>query len=204
MKKTSLLILSILFVQLSFGQSNEKRFTIIGSPQISWMSTDNNLISKSSALFGYNFGLIFDNFLGENYALSTGVIVNGVGGKFKIKDEILKSEIVNTYKLKYLEIPVGLKLRSADFRQINIYGELGFSPQIRMSAVDILNNSLNKEIRLLDLSYYLGGGIEYSINSRNALLLGLRFNNGLVDITKDDTKDKTILNRISVNCGFIF
>ncbi len=204
MKKISLLLFSLLFIQVLVGQNSEKRFTFFGSPQVSWMSTDNKNIDGSSALFGYNFGLIFDNFFGDSYALSTGLIINDVGGKFKQKEILTGSEIVNTYNLKYFEIPIGLKLRSADFRQINIYGELGFSPQIKMKAVDKLNNSISKDIRFLDLSYYLGGGIEYSINSRNAIMLGLRFNNGIIDITKDNDKDKTVLNRIALNCGFIF
>lgn len=205
MKKIFLIaILSFLLFKPSFSQNkDDNRFSLVVSPVVSWMRTDNPTIDGTSAITGINFGVIYDKFFGDNYAISTGVSIVNTGGKLKhFANESSAAQIVDTYKLRYLEIPIGLKLRSADFRQINIYADLGVAPQFKMKAVDKKNNSWKNDIRHVDLSYYLGGGIEYSLNSKNALLLGARFNNGLLDITK--VKDRTILNRLSFNLGFIF
>lgn len=202
MKKTVLIIAVALFSQLAFSQyPGTKRFTLAVSPTISWMKSDHEYVAKASSTAGYNFGVIMDSFFGENYAFTTGLLINTTGGKLKYGP----TEIQETYKLKYIEIPLGLKLRSEDLRRINIYGRFGLSPQINIQAHNKSNKSISGEVRLFDLSYHLGGGVEYAINSKNAFMFGLLFNNGFTDVTKrDNFEDKTILNRLTFEFGFIF
>jgi opacity protein-like surface antigen len=149
---------------------------------------------------------MIDNFLCENYVSTTGLTINTTGGKLNYQYTDDEEENYNqTYQLKYLEIPLGLKLRSADLRRMNIYGRFGLSPQINIQANDNNDKSISDEIRLFELGYHLGGGIEYAINSSNALMFGLLFNNGFTDITKNkDFDDKAILNRFVFEIGFIF
>ncbi len=202
MKKIVLIIVVALFSQLIYSQNaGNKRFTLTISPTVSWMKPDHEDVKKASSMAGYNFGVIMDNFFGDNYAFSTGLLINTTGGKLKYGP----TEIHETYKLKYIEIPLGLKLRSEDLRRINIYGRFGLSPQINIQAHNKSNKSISDEVRLFDLSYHLGGGVEYAINSKNAFMFGLLFNNGFTDITKHSGfEDKTILNRLTFEFGFIF
>jgi hypothetical protein len=100
---------------------------------------------------------------------------------------------------------MGLRLRSGDLHRTNIYGRFGLSPQINIKASDSNGDNIDYEVKVFDLGYHLGGGIEYSLGGRNALMFGLIFNNGFVDITKKEHfDDKAILNRLTFEFGFIF
>lgn len=202
MKKTILIIAAVLLSHLAYGQlAGNNRFTLTVSPNISWMKSDHDKVKNASSIAGYNFGIFYDNFFGNNYAFTTGLLINTTGGKLNYTAEGSST----SYKLKYIEIPLGLKLRSEDLRRMNIYGRFGLSPQINIQAHDKNSKSINDEVRLIDLSYHLGGGIEYAINSKNALMFGLLFNNGFTDTTKNSNfKDKTVLNSVTFEFGFIF
>ncbi len=211
MKKTLLYIFLLITTPLLMAQNaGETRFSFILTPQISWVKSDHQDIDNKGSHFGYNFGIIMDRFFSDNYAFTTGLTINTTGGKLAYPS-IMTGETLNfaamsqTYKLKYIEIPLGLKLRSEDMHRTNIYGRFGLSPQINIQAKNNGGSSINKEVRLLDLGYHLGGGIEYSLGGRNALILGVLFNNGFMDITDHDHfDDKAILNRLVFEFGFIF
>ena len=213
--KKPIVVLITLILSCNFIKSQERghtRISLVLEPVISWMKSDyqslmkyNNATSKG-ALPGYNFGIKIDHFFGDNYAFATGLTVNTAGGKigYPPQSEMMPYEI-QTYRLKHIEIPLGLRLRSSDFHRFNIYGRFGLSPQFNIKASDRDGNTIRSEIRLFDLSYHLGGGVEYSLGGRNALMAGVIFNNGFVDITKKDGfEDKTIMNRFTLEFGFIF
>ena len=87
----------------------------------------------------------------------------------------------------------------------NFYGRFGLSQQINIKAVDSNGKDISDQVRVFDLGYHLGAGIEYSVGSRNALMFGLLFNNGFADVTKKNGfEDKAIQNRFVFEFGFIF
>ena len=212
-KPIVVLILLIVSGNLIIGQERgNTRISLVLEPVISWMKSDYVLPDKrygatsKGVLPGYNFGIKIDHFFGENYAFATGLTVNTAGGKifYPLIDGVIPG-INHTYRLKHIEIPLGLRLRSDDFHRINIYGRFGLSPQFNIKASDRDGNTIRDEIKFFDLSYHLGGGVEYSLGGRNALMIGLIFNNGFVDITKNrDFEDKAIMNRFTLEFGFIF
>jgi hypothetical protein len=212
MKKTLLfaIILYITTPLLMAQNAGDTRFSFILTPQISWVKSDHQDIDNKGSHFGYNFGLIMDRFFSDNYAFTTGLTINTTGGKLaypsKMTGETVDFEAMSqSYQLKYIEIPLGLKLRSEDMHRTNIYGRFGLSPQINIQAKDKSGSSISDEVRLFDLGYHLGAGIEYSLGGRNALILGLLFNNGFMDVTDHDQfDDKAILNRLVFEFGFIF
>jgi hypothetical protein len=170
------------------------------------MKSDMDKVDNGGSKMGYNFGLLVDYFFGDNYAITSGLTINTTGGKL----EYLSSgnntvEARQRYNLRYIEIPMGLKLRSEDLKRMNIYGRFGLSPQLNIMAKDNDDNGISDEVKLLDLGYHIGGGIEYSVGGKNALVFGLLFNNGFMDTTKrNGYNDKAILNRLVFEFGFIF
>ncbi|MDR2928586.1 MAG: PorT family protein [Cytophagaceae bacterium] len=206
--RTSIVIL-IFITTLSFaGSAQEKghtRFSLRVEPVLSWMKSDMENVSSKGSLPGYNLGLGIDHFFGDNYAFATGLTINTTGGKlyYPVVGDI--PAFTQTYRLKHIEVPLGLKLRSGDLYRINIYGRFGLSPQINIKASDEHSQKLNSEVRLLELGYHLGGGIEYSLGGKNALIFGLLFNSGFTDVTKrSGFDDKATLSRINFEIGFIF
>ena len=202
---------NLIITTLNYCQEKgQNRISLVLEPAISWMKSDYQGSTSPGILPGYNFGIKIDHFFGDNYAFATGLTVNTAGGKIgypeKSKTDYSRKSInIQTYRLKHIEIPLGLRLRSGDLRRINIYGRFGLSPQINIKASDNKGVSMDNEIKPFDLGYHLGGGIEYSLGGRNALMFGLIFNNGFVDITKKNGyADKAILNRLTFEFGFIF
>lgn len=203
-------IFLLLFITLFYGaihaqEKGHTRFSFVLNPQISWLNSDHEHINGKGSLPGYNFGVIIDRFFGDNYAFCTGFTINTNGGKLNYPMVGDKPAYTQTYRLKYIEIPLGLKLRSEDIRRTNFYGRFGLSPQINIKAVDGNEKSISSGVKFFDLGYHLGAGIEYSLGGRNALMFGLLFNNGFVDVTKKSGfEDKSIHNRVVFEFGFIF
>jgi hypothetical protein len=202
MKKT--IFISIFYLTITIlnycQEKGQNRISLVIEPVLSWIKSDEPGTESKGILPGYNFGIKIDHFFGDNYAFATGLTVNTAGGKISYPEMPIQ-----TYLLKHIEIPLGLRLRSGDMYRINIYGRFGLSPQVNIKATNSHGNNIGNEIRLFDLGYHLGGGIEYSLGGRNALIFGLIFNNGFVDITKiKNLDDKAILNRLIVEFGFIF
>lgn len=206
MQKSTIILVFLLLTGYAAAQSTgDTRFTFVLSPQISWMKSDMDRVNNGGSKMGYNFGLLVDYFFGDNYAITSGLTINTTGGKL----EYLSSgnntvEARQRYNLRYIEIPMGLKLRSEDLKRMNIYGRFGLSPQLNIMAKDNDDNGISDEVKLLDLGYHIGGGIEYSVGGKNALVFGLLFNNGFMDITSSSYHDKAILNRLVFEFGFIF
>jgi hypothetical protein len=209
------IVLSIALIMLMLSsvrgqEANSIRLSFVVEPQFSWLNSDIDGVESRGSLGGYNFGIVLDRFFAENYAFSTGLTINSTGGKLKytgIPGEDIPQENIDDkdYKLRYLEIPLGLKLRSNDFRRFNIYGRFGLTPQINIEAKDGDDNSISEEVRLFDLGYHLGGGMEYSIGGSNALMFGLVYHNGFSDVTDEPYfDDKTTLSRLVFEIGFIF
>lgn len=207
MQKSTIILVFLLLTGYAAAQSTgDTRFTLVLSPQISWMKSDMDKVDNSGSKMGYNFGLLVDYFFGDNYAITSGLTINTTGGKLKYLSSGNNTvEARQRYNLRYIEIPMGLKLRSEDMKRMNIYGRFGLSPQLNIMAKDNNSKGISDEVRLLDLGYHIGGGIEYSVGGKNALVFGLLFNNGFMDTTKrNGYNDKAILNRLVFEFGFIF
>ncbi|PZX20775.1 outer membrane protein with beta-barrel domain [Breznakibacter xylanolyticus] len=208
-----LMVVLLLAAENLSAQVDQKyRIGMVFTPQISWLKTDNNSADNGSGLFGYNFGVSVDRFFTPNYAINTGLTINTTGGVLTYGQGLLmnigdKTELLKkvTYRLKYIEVPVALKLRTNDFGRLAYYGVFGMSAQIGIKSTDGNDNEISDYVRDLNTAYHFGGGAEYSLGGSTYLLFGLQFHNGLNDITKHpDFRDKAILNRLVFNMGLIF
>jgi len=108
------------------------------------------------------------------------------------------------YRLKYLEVPLLLKLQTNDFQRSSFYGVFGISNQFNIKTNDGSGDNINDEVKFLNFGYKFGGGMKYSIGGDAYLKFGLTYNQGLSDVTSNSVKDKTTLNRLVFNFGVIF
>ncbi len=214
MKKKCFIVMIFSLLMLDvYGQSEKgNRFSILFSPQLSWMKSDHNAVNSNGNAFGYDFGIVYDRFFDKNYAFSMGIVINTTGGKLTYRDGVLANvggeliEVIDLdYKLKYVEIPFGLKLMTKDFRRTRYYTEMGMFMQFNIKARNENDKSLNEEVNLFDMGYHLGGGIEYSVGGDTYLLFGLKYSSGFVDVTDNNTiSDKTNLQRLEFRFGIVF
>ncbi len=216
------IFLLLLVIPLHLGKTQGIQFGIFFDPQVTWMSSDNNEITSNGSRVGFNFGLTFHNFFTENYAFSTGISLNFAGGKLRHKDSTFfrVQEMVDTllpgttitYKLQYLNIPIGLTLKTNEIGYMTYFAQLGFDLQFNLKAAGDESNGfederINEEVNLFNLGYHFGIGLEYSLGGNTCLVVGLRFNQSLIDVTKDfgnQPEDRVVLNTIALRLGVNF
>jgi len=201
MKKLILTLVVLTLFAKAFAQSDYQKIRLgfMLSPQISWIKSDSKEIESGGGLAGYNFGIFMDRFFAPNYAFATGLTINTTGGILKYND------VSTTYRLKYIDIPWGLKLKTSDSKRTVFYGQFGLNTQFNIKAVDGDGNNESDNIGFFDMGYHFGGGIEYGLGGSNYLMFGAQYNNGFIDITTmDGVSDNANLNRLVFQIGLIF
>ncbi len=205
------LLSTVAIAQTKSGRDSDYRFAFVLNPQVSWLKSDHSDVEANGNLMGYNFGIVMDKFFAKNYALSTGLTINTTGGKLKYKNGIgnfpvgTPASTTLEYRLKYLEVPLSIKLQTNDFQRASYYGVFGLSGQANIKTNDGSGKSINDEVRMFNFGYQFGGGMQYSIGGDAYLMLGLTYNQGLSDVTSNKTiDDKANLNRLVFNFGVIF
>jgi len=201
------------------GKAQEVKFGIRLDPQLNWFSATGDIVENTHNRFGFNGGLVIDKYFAENYAFSTGLSLSTAGAGVTYTDSLqltFSSESRDipgatklTYKLQYLEVPLGIKLRTREFGYTTFFAQMGLTAQInvksRVESKSLFSKELDAsdEINLLDMGYHFGGGIEYSLGGNTAIAVGLIFKNGFTDVTKLSA-DKVTLNTLSLRIGVMF
>jgi hypothetical protein len=220
MKQLILLLLILAGSLAGFGQKSI-RLSFTGSPSANWMVTNNKVADHGKLTFGYDFGLNADFYFTEDqrYSLLSGILITNTGGElsyqndseFKFSGETLPASSTIRYRLRYVEIPLSLKLKTSQFRRICYWGQLGLTGMVNIgSKGDSDNGTLNKtnlndEINLFNLDMNLGAGIDFDLSGSNSITAGIIFQNGLIDVTTNNTfSDKTIINSLKMKIGLNF
>ena len=215
-----LLIITFLGAILSLNaQTTRVKFNVEVDPQFAWFSSDEETAEPDGSIFHVHAGLNMDFYFAENYAFVLGVGINNVGGnllyadstEFSSKEEILLVEPNQSVKLnlQYVDIPIGLKLKTEELGYATYFIQLGFNPMINLNAkASSEDASFDKEdvresINLFCLGYHVGIGVEYKLGGSTAVIGGLRWSSGLTDVTDNDRANVS-LNAISINLGVLF
>jgi len=196
-------------------------FSVFFEPQMSWLAPDVKSISRDELKAGFNTGLIMDKYFTENYAFSTGISIWNTGGSllyidstgfdFNYGRQPLLANSVMSYRLQYINIPLGLKLNSNEIGYIRFFAHPGINTHINIKAsADVLSDDMSYEsenisdaIHKMSMSYFIGAGIEYSLGGNTALILGVYYQSGFLDIIK--TKDyKVTISSVSLRLGVRF
>ena len=124
--------------------------------------------------------------------------------------------------MKYIEIPLTLKLKTNEIGSLTYFFQIGVSPGVNISAKKSFESNTqttvggtirnkpgsedgienNKEINNFNLSMVIGGGVEYAISGETILLGGIQFNNGLSDAFDGNPKVNT--NYLALTLGVLF
>ncbi|WP_430971790.1 outer membrane beta-barrel protein [Sunxiuqinia rutila] len=216
-----LLLLLFLISQSAFSQrAMDLSFT--GSPSINWFSSDTEGVESGKVAMGFDYGVNADFYFdAENkYAISTGLIVNNVGAKLsyynpmgdiQFAGESFASGTSFRYRLKYVEVPLMIKLHTSQFQRWSYWGQFGFSSFVNIQAKGDSSDGrfdkhkINDEVKLFNLALNIGIGSNFDLGGDNAIALGLVYKNGFMDVTSNDQfEDKTTLNSLVLKLGLIF
>jgi hypothetical protein len=165
----------------------------------------------------------------ENYILATGITITVSGGNLVYTDSLslqypdsILRDTEAKFKLQYLNLPVVFKMRTNQIGKFKYYGALGLIMAFRIKArvdaetggVKIFENEnivKNKDqtggtfkSNVFDMSLHVEGGIEFPFSEKTALVAGLFYRNGFVNVLKDNDEDKISLNNLGLRIGVLF
>lgn len=201
------------------AQVNPVRFNIELDPQFAWFNSDEEAVDPDGSIFHLHTGLNMDYFFAQNYAFVLGVGLNNLGGnlhyadstEFSSKGEILLVEPDQSVKLnlQYIDIPVGLKLKTEELGYTTFFLQLGFNPMININSkatsdeASFTKEDVRESVHIFYLGYHVGLGVEYKLAGNTALIGGLRWASGLTDVTDND-RSNVKLNALAIHLGVLF
>ncbi len=221
MKKLLLALGLFIFCQeLVSAQDKSFRFGVQASPSWSWLNTADKRLDGSGSNWGMKLGLMGEFYFAPNYAITTGLgfgfnqggtIQNNYPLASLWKDSDLSDEKYRVvgqdaklhYRLRYIEIPFGLKLRggSGEDNPLKYYAEipvftLGFVTKalgdIRGTDNNTEDEDIRKDVKGISLAWGLGAGAEYEFASHTTVIAGLAFQQQFTDMTGTGRVQKTI------------
>ena len=227
MKKNIVLIIVLIFFTSALnaqGRIKPFNFTFRMGPNLSWLKSNSESVSNDGSIVGFSWGALCEFPVQENYSFVTGFNINFAGGKIDysgLKQGL--AVIVNEkYSVKYLEVPLMLKIKTNEVDGILFYGQIGLGTSFRLNSE--INRSfqdpassvyITPEIKNGDNltsfvreSLLIGIGAQVPLQDNLKIFGGLNFDNGFTDILKkgpyNGSDPKVISNFVELNIGLYF
>lgn len=182
------------------GEERSFRLGLQMSPHISWLSPNSSEYKNSGSKLGVAYGLSTEFFLTKNYLFSTGFMISALGGKVAYEGIYednngvnVASAVEQSYAIKYIEIPLTLKLRTNQIGYMTYYGNFGLKTGVKFQSTsdftyaDINNKpkvegvNTSSDIFFVNAYLVVGAGVEYNISGNTNLMLGITYNNGFIN-----------------------
>ncbi len=215
----------------TMAQTKPFRFGIKVTPNVGWLKPHTDDYESEGAAMGFGWGFISDISLTDNYFFTTGFDMEWDASALSYPDK--KEGIDETgvltrdYKLRYIDIPLSLKMKTDKFDKFNYFGQLGMKVGFRIGSKsndafaytdqdgqkiinETENENINEDINLVRAAILFGAGAEYSLAESTSLMVSIAYLNGITNIlngTNDvDTqlKERAIFNSFQLNIGIIF
>lgn len=209
----------LLVLTASAYTQNRMRFSVHVDPQFSWFNSDEEEVSPGGSILHIRTGLQMDSYFDRNYAFVLGFGVNNMGGKLLYADSTLFTAGGDSlvalpgqtvkHRLQYLEVPLGLKLKTEELGYVTLFLQAGFNPMVNINAFASTDDevfdreNIRDDINLFQLGYFAGAGVEYRLGGNTAVIGGIRWSDGLTDVTGNDRANVT-LNSLTVHLGILF
>ncbi|MEO6189643.1 MAG: outer membrane beta-barrel protein [Saprospiraceae bacterium] len=222
---------------MAFSQSDRFKASLLVGPSITWMTSDDKFISTESNRFGFKIHVQGEYLFNSRYSFTAGLGLSLLqGGKLGYqkggnlwsetslslpKGDSLPNGVSLSYRVNYLDIPFGFKMRTVQYGKFRFYAHLPeFSIAIRTGAKgDIIGSgvassdeNIKHQILFINFGWGLGIGTEYELKDEFNLLFGVRFFQSLNDVTdnsgtyfdgsKQNSKDK--INALDFRIGLVF
>jgi hypothetical protein len=217
MQKYGLSLIILAFSSQIFSQ--KLSFSVVVDPMITWMKTNEKNIQRDGFNFGYNIGLVMDKYFTDDYAISTGLNILNTGGTLHYLDSMdfdfgsgrdtLPGGTTVKYNLQYITIPFSIKLNSTEIGYTTMFAHLGINNHINIRStadvpsLDISEEDIKNEINMFLMSFFIGGGAEFSFGGNFAVLGGIYLTGAIWDLTTN--KDyRAYINMISLRLGVKF
>ncbi len=206
--KITLVLLLTLVTYAANAQFPPYYFGLKAAPQISWIRPNADNYEGAGAKIGFAWGFIAEFNFTEAHSIATGFNMQFNGGKLKFPavQGGDTGTMIREYSLKYIEIPLTLKMRTNDINGMRYFGRIGLGTAFNIGAKKtdeftpkggstITSDKSNyNDVALLRESLIVGLGAEYEIKEGPKLGAELTFNNGFTNIFNGKNTFDTGLN----------
>lgn len=230
MRKT-LLIISFVAIIVMGGnaQTGDGRFGIKIGPSLAWASSGSTAVENNGVGLGYNVGLVYEHYLSDHIAVSSGVTFNALRMKYTFTDrrfvddflEKTNVPVMRRVKSMNFEIPIKVKLKFDVVDSFQAYveagGGLGFNSKdlcrddytfywVTSSGESYID--CTNQYRLLQLSMIFGLGTEFELNRNLSAFAQLTFDhsfsNAFVSSLEKQTGSVLRNNFVGLEFGILF
>lgn len=218
MKKIIFAILFLFYGPGLFAQEGPMpygfRLGLTAHPNFGFGKAENG---KGNGLaLGFSYGLLGDFNFAENYSFSTGLTITTMNTKVvELKTDATAlpvtafGEVRNKYMMQYIELPVSIKLKTANINGVRWYGQFGIANDVRIGAkmdsksatTAVKDVPAKDDTRFYRAGVIIGGGGEFELNGKTSLMLGLTLNNGFTNISKSGNVRN---HNVGLNVGVFF
>lgn len=226
MKTRILLIGFLAAIALSLNaRSTERRLHLaLGfEPHVNWMQAGEAQLPNAPVRMALSGGIRVDYLFLKPFAFSFGANWNQTGGNIIYKrtfvldpsaggGSLLPGTTV-TYRLRYAEIPMALKVVLPEIGYSTWFIEAGIDPMIRTGAfINATDNNISKMpfeqgVSPVNLAWHGGLGFDYSLGRVLSLRFQLVYKNTFLDVTRENgirTSDNARINQVGLNLAFVF
>jgi hypothetical protein len=227
MRKIFTILICLLLVGQIQAQYKPVIFGLRVGSNIGWIKPNTEEYSSEGIKPGFAWGFIGEFYFMENYALSTGFNMLFIGGKLEypylemIDDVLIQGTLHRKYNVRYLQIPLTLKMKTELNEQINIFGKIGIGTAFCLGAkaddefqyeggsYSDSKKDIIEDIALMRESLIVGGGVEFKIKGSTAIIAELSYDNDFNNILTDANpavadEPKAILNFVELGVGIVF
>ena len=199
------------------------KFTISAASHLNWLFSDHPDNTPGPVRLGGGAELHLDYFFEPHFAFSTGVIWTLTGGNMIYSKSVPMSFITGlytlppgaqlTYRLQFVEIPLGLKLVSREIGYSTFFSDFGINPMWRNKATGDTSDGMNeknpifKEVSRYNVGYHVELGICYSLGNKTSIVVSGFYKNTFLDFTTDymdKPHDNSRINLAGIKLGFGF
>jgi len=215
----------IVVTQPAFSQYKSVILGAKIAPDLGWLKTDQDGYNNEGIVAGFGWGLVAEFYFAENYAFVSGFNFNFQNGKLTYPEvrSGAPGELIRNYRLKYIEIPALIKMKTNEISGFRFFGQIGLGGSIRLSSKgkDVFIEpgqisqttdfrSVDSQTRLFKASMIVGAGVEYPFDNSLAFVAGINFNNGFSNALKGDNsvyparEHKGVPNFIELSLAVMF
>lgn len=211
MKKIILTFIIVISLYISaFAQYKPFQFGLNIAPGINISKLNSGDISNNLNKMSFNWGFKGNFYFVENYGFSTGFnILNIKGGYDYVNNdqEIINRKIEN----QYLEIPLGLMMRTEKINKMRIFGNVGYglgiclkSKQEDFNKEDLVETE--NEFDEVRHGLIIKLGVEFNVYKSSCLIAAFSYNSNFANIYKVDNTlgHDVFLNNLCLEIGFMF
>ncbi|HEX7410778.1 MAG TPA: porin family protein [Bacteroidales bacterium] len=228
MKITRWIVLFVIIISapaIAKAQYRPYTFGFKAAPGIGWVRTDTKEYTGGSSI-NFSWGFVTEFNFTENHCVATGINFQFINGKITYPDvrNINGTDqnvpVVRKLRVKYLQIPFTLKMRTEEQNNMRFFGQFGLGTGFRLSAKGIdeysfsggtisESDNIDGDVSFFRESLIVGLGMEYRISSGNMMSFGLTFDNGFTNILSwknkvGSDKPKGTSSLIEMSVGIMF